>query len=213
MLDYAALLFDLDGTITASMPGIVNSICYALRSFGIQVEDREKLRPFLGPPLAASFMKYYGFDESQAQKAVDKYREYFSDKGIFENSVYPGMAELLADCKEAGFRVVLATAKPEVYARRILEHYHLTSCFDAIFGATLDGAVTTKAEVIALALGPLAGKAIMIGDRSDDILGAKAHSIASIGVLYGYGTRHELEDAGADYIVDRVPQLRQLLLG
>lgn len=213
MLDYASLLFDLDGTITASMPGIVNSICYALRSFGIQVPDREKLRPFLGPPLAASFMKYYGFDESQAQKAVDKYREYFSDKGIFENSVYPGMAGLLADCREAGFRIVLATAKPEVYARRILEHYHLTSCFDAIFGATLDGAVTTKAEVIALALGPLAGKSIMIGDRSDDILGAKAHSIASIGVLYGYGTRHELEDAGADYIVDGVPQLRELLLG
>lgn len=213
MLDYASLLFDLDGTITASMPGIANSICYALRSFGIQVPDREKLRPFLGPPLAASFMKYYGFNESQAQKAVDKYREYFSDKGIFENSVYPGMAELLADCREAGFRVVLATAKPEVYARRILEHYHLTSCFDAIFGATLDGAVTTKAEVIALALRPPAGKSIMIGDRSDDILGAKAHSIASIGVLYGYGARHELEDAGADYIVDGVPQLRQLLLG
>lgn len=216
MPNYHTLLFDLDGTITDSLPGIVNSICYALDCFGIRVDDKEKLRPFLGPPLAVSFMKYYGFDEVQADKVVDKYREYFSAKGIFENSVYPGMAGLLAGCKEAGYCVVLATAKPEQYARRILEHFELLACFDAVHGATFDGTVTTKSEVIALALGQKAagcGNTVMIGDRSDDILGAKQHGIASIGALYGYGTREELTAAGADVIAEDVPGLSQLLLG
>lgn len=211
---YRTLLFDLDGTVTDSLPGIVNSICYALSCFGIQVEDRESLRPFLGPPLAASFQKYYGFDEVQARQVVDKYREYFSEKGIFENSVYPGIPDLLADCRDAGCRVQLATAKPEVYARRIVDHYGLAPCFDAIHGATLDGAVSTKAEVIGLALrgSPQLDGTVMVGDRSDDILGAKSHAIASVGVLYGYGTRAELEQAGAGAIAADVPALRALLL-
>ena len=212
---YRTLLFDLDGTITDSFPGIVNSICYALSSFGIQVEERESLRPFLGPPLLASFMKYYGFDEAKANQALEKYREYFSEKGIFENSVYPGMAELLAGCQKAGYRVILSTAKPEVYARRILDHFGLTPCFDAVCGATLDGAVSTKAQVIGLALRTCASPdgAVMIGDRSDDILGAKSHGIPSIGVLYGYGTRQELAEAGAGAIACDVSALRALLLG
>lgn len=211
---YQTLLFDLDGTLTDPKEGITNSVAYSLASFGIHAEPTE-LIPFIGPPLLESFMQFYGFDREKAQLAVGKYREYFSDRGIWENRVYPGAAELLAALKARGKAVALATSKPEVFARRILERYQLIEYFDVVCGSCLDGSRTKKSEVIQTALERLsqAGKAIdvplcvMIGDRLHDIEGAKAVGMDSIGLTFGYGGEQELRDAGATYLVGRFEEI------
>ena len=210
------ILFDLDGTLTDPMVGITNSVAYALAAFGIQVEDKTALCAFIGPPLTDSFREYYGFSQDQALLAIKKYREYFAVKGIFENRVYAGIPQLLAALKAQGRLVLLATSKPEVFARQILEHFHLAAYFDTIAGSNLDGTRVIKAEVIAYALGELGvanfNQAVMIGDRRHDIIGAKKCGLESIGVLYGYGSEEELRGAGADYLAAGVGQLKELLL-
>lgn len=198
---YHTILFDLDGTITESGIGITRSVAYALQKHGITETEQKKLDRFVGPPLIDSFMRFYGFTAEQARQAVEDYREYYAVKGIFENRVYDGVVPMLQALKDAGKRCVLATSKPEGYAVQILEHFGLASYFSVVAGATMDEKRTNKADVIAYALEQLHGEsAIMVGDREHDILGAKAHGLASIGVLYGYGSREELEAAGADYI-------------
>ena len=208
-------LFDLDGTLTDPGEGITNSVMYSLRRFGIEIEekDRAKLYPFIGPPLYRSYMKYYGFSRADAEKAVSVYREYFSDKGLFENELYPGCAEMLAALSEHG-RVFLATSKPAVFARKILSHFDLARYFTFVAGSELDGRRIDKAEVIGYVLsngGAIRENSVMTGDRSHDILGAKAAGIPSVGVLYGYGNEKELRDAGADFIVSDLPELAGLL--
>lgn len=209
------LLFDLDGTVTDSMLGITNAAAYALEAFGIR-EEREQLLRFVGPPLRASFMEFYGFTEAQAESAVEKYREYYEEKGIFENEVYAGMADLLKSCKEAGYAVILATAKPQNYAEQILEYFGLRRWFDDVQGCSMDKSKDSKTAVIRCALEENGVErledAVMIGDRKHDIEGAKACGIASIGVLFGYGTREELENSGADWIVESVEALKSMLL-
>ncbi len=205
---YETYFFDLDGTITDSSLGITNSVMFALKKFGIEECDRTKLYKFIGPPLRVSFMRYYGFSEEKALEAVACYREYYQDKGIFENKLYDGFAEMLKTLKAAGKRLVVATSKPEVYARRIISHFGLSPYFDYVAGMELDGGRETKAEVIRYALSvcgieDLSG-VLMIGDREHDVLGAKAAGIDCLGVLYGFGSREELEQAGADYIVENV---------
>lgn len=209
------LLFDLDGTLTDSAPGIIHSVSYALRSFGIN-SDAGDLRKFIGPPLSWSFEEYYGFSHRDAVRAVGKYREYFADKGIFENAVYPGIENMLGQFQSAGKRLFVATSKPEVFARRILDHFSLTSYFEGVTGSELDGTRTDKDEVIACALelsqiGEKA-EAVMIGDRKHDVLGAKTNGISCIGVLYGYGSREELEEAGAALFAHTPEELTGLLL-
>ena len=199
MQDYKIILFDLDGTLTDSAPGILNSVRYACRKLGLPIPGEETLRRFLGPPLIASF------------------REYFPTKGLFENEVYPGIPALLADIKSAGKTVIIATSKPEAYARRILEHFGLAQYCDFICGATLDETRTDKAEVIAYAL-ETAGitdksRAVMVGDREHDVLGAKKNGLPCIGAVYGYGTAEELTAAGAAALADTVDELHKLLLG
>ena len=199
MQDYTIILFDLDGTLTDSAPGILNSVRYACRKLGLPIPGEETLRRFLGPPLIASF------------------REYFPTKGLFENEVYPGIPALLADSKSAGKTVIIATSKPEAYARRILEHFGLAQYCDFICGATLDETRTDKAEVIAYAL-ETAGitdksRAVMVGDREHDVLGAKKNGLPCIGAVYGYGTTEELTAAGAAALADTVDKLHKLLLG
>ena len=135
---YDFILFDLDGTLTDPGVGITNSVAYALRKWGIEVEDRKELYTFIGPPLSASFAKYYGFSEEDSLKCVDYYREYFGDIGIFENEVYDGIHDLLTHLKETGKTLVLATSKPEQYAKRILEHFDLAKYFDYVSGASMD---------------------------------------------------------------------------
>lgn len=205
------ILMDLDGTITNSKLGITKSVQYALSNWNISVEDLDTLNKFIGPPLKESFMVYYGFGEEEAEKAVSKYREYFKDTGIYENEVYEGLEEQLQKLKAAGKRLIVATSKPEVFAKRIMEHFHLDQYYDDICGATMDGTISKKADVIQLALKNNGitdySKAVMVGDRKHDIEGAKEVGIASIGVLYGFGSREELIEAGADCICETVDGL------
>ncbi|MBQ9031572.1 MAG: HAD-IA family hydrolase [Parasporobacterium sp.] len=211
---YTYYLFDLDGTLTDPGEGITNSVMYALRKYGIGVTDRTTLYRFIGPPLVESFMNFYDFPKEQALEAVEYYREYFRDRGIFENRPYDGIAEELADLKAHGKTVALATSKPEEFAVRILKHFDLYPYFDFVAGATMDGSRSRKADVIRYALESLGvedkSKVLMVGDREQDVLGAAANQIKCAGVLYGYGDYEELSRAGADYIIAKPQELLRL---
>lgn len=217
MRNKSCLLFDLDGTVTDSQLGITRSAAYALERFGIHIDNPAVLRCFVGPPLHESFMEHYGFSHADAMRAVDVYREYYRDKGIFENEVYPGIPELLKALNADGRTVILATSKPAVFAQKILDYFSLSDYFSCLSGAELDGTRTNKNEVIeyALELGGISDRSrcVMIGDRRHDIIGAKKTGLSSIGVLYGYGDRAEHEAAGADVIAESVEELRSILLG
>lgn len=214
---YQYILFDLDGTLTNSELGITKSVQHALKKFGIEVEDRTVLRPFIGPPLGESFQVYYGLSKEESEQAIKYYRERFSVKGLYENEVYEGVEKMLQDLKESGKELILATSKPEKFTMLILEHFDLLKYFDFVAGATMDGSRGEKADVIryALELSGIEDKSgvIMIGDRKFDILGAKENGLASMGVLYGFGDREELTEAGADYIVERAEDIVKVLLG
>ena len=210
-MKFKYILFDLDGTITESGPGIMNSVAYALEKMGYEEKDREKLKRFIGPPLTDSMMKYYGMSEEDAAKAVRYYREYYTEKGIFENKIYDGVQEVLSDIKNSGRKIALATSKPELFAKQILDYFNLTEYFDFIGGATMDSSRNTKGDVINYTLQNLKIKdlstVVMVGDREQDIIGAKQAGIDSIGVLFGYGDRKELENAGAVYIAKTVKEI------
>lgn len=217
MKEYEYILFDLDGTLTDPAVGITKSVAYALGKFGIEVSDITQLNHFIGPPLLDSFMECYGFDKEKAQTAIDYYRERFKVKGIYENVVYGGVPEMLRALKNSGKKLILATSKPEPFAKEILRHFGLEEYFDYAAGSNFDGTRTAKAEVIEYAL-EAAGvtdksAAIMVGDRKHDIFGAYKTGLDSIGVLYGYGSREELEAAGATYIAETVEDLTKLILG
>lgn len=210
------VLWDLDGTLTDPMTGITQCVQYALQTFGIQVDDLRQLCCFIGPPLIDSFQEYYGFSEEQALQAVAKYRERFSTVGWRENVVYPGIPALLQRLCRAGVTSMLATSKPEVFARKILAHFGLEDYFSFIGGATLDNSRSRKEEVIryvleANALNDLS-RVIMVGDRKYDITGAHSAGLRAIGVLYGYGSREELTQAGADVIAANISELEACLL-
>ncbi len=211
---YRYCLLDLDGTLTDPGMGITNSVMYALRKFGIEVSDRSELYSFIGPPLADSFQKYYGFDEEKANQAVAYYREYFRDRGIFENEAYQGIAEVLGALKEKGAVVALATSKPYEFAVRILEHFGLIQYFDYFGAATMDGRISKKTDVIAQLLSEIGiddrAGVLMVGDRDQDINGAKANGLASVGVLWGYGSAEELQGAGADFVLESPKDLAGL---
>ena len=209
---YHTILFDLDGTLTDSGPGITNSVAYALKKWNIEEKDINVLRKFVGPPLDASFAKYYGFSKEKCVQAIQYYREYYLTKGIYENQVYDGMEELLKWLRDTGRRAIVATSKPEPSAIHVLEYFHMDSYFDIIAGATMDGSRVEKSDVIRYALDragirDLSG-VVMVGDRENDIQGAKANGLDSIGVLYGYGSHEELEEAGAMQIAETVEDLR-----
>ena len=212
---YQYILFDLDGTLTNSELGITTCVQHALKKFGIEVEDRTQLRPFIGPPLGESFQVYYGLSKEESEQAILYYRERFSVKGLYENEVYPGVEKLLQVLKESGKKLIIATSKPEKFTMMILEHFDLLKYFDFVAGATLDGSRGEKADVIRYALENYKiedkSQAIMIGDRKYDILGAKENGLKSIGVLYGFGDREELEEAGADYIVKTADEIAKIV--
>lgn len=204
------ILFDLDGTITDSQEGIKNSVEYALKHFNIEVKDRADLNKYIGPPLRQSFMEFAGLSEADSHRAMTKYREYYGPKGIFENKVYDGIPELLKKLKTEGKKIILATSKPWIYAEIILEHFDLKKYFDFVAGSELNGVRTRKADVIAYAVERYkisVSDAVMVGDREHDISGAKENNIKTIGVLYGFGSRQELESAGADYIAENVENI------
>lgn len=216
MQQYQTILFDLDGTLTDSAPGILNSVRYACRKLGLPLPEDAVLRRFLGPPLPASFRDYLHLDEGDTARAVAAFREYYPTRGIFENEVYPGIPALLQDLQAAGRRVVMATSKPEVFARRIMEHFSLAGYFDAICGATIDETRTDKGEVIAYAL-ETAGitdlqGVVMVGDREHDVRGAARNGLPCIGAVYGYGSAEELTAAGAVALANTVADLHDMLL-
>lgn len=210
------IFWDLDGTLTESGDGIINSVMYALRKKGIVENDRTKLAAFVGPPLRDCFMKYYGFSLEGAEECVQLYREYFVDRGMFENRVYPGIPEVLEELCREGYRLVVTTSKPEVFSVRIMEHFQIAQYFHFIGGSSLDEKRNAKADVIryvldTLGLDPARDRIVMIGDRDQDVNGAAANKIPCIGVLYGYGSREELETAGAAAICETVPELPEYI--
>lgn len=216
MKNYDVILFDLDGTLTDSSPGIINSIVYALKKYDIAVENTETLRKFLGPPLHESFKEFYGFDEDKSMEAVSFYREYFSTKGLLENRVYDGVPKLLKELRDNGEKIILATSKPQPFTDRIMKHFDLVKHFEFIAGSNMDGTRSKKADVIEYALQQCnvvdKSKVVMVGDRKHDIIGAKTVGIDSIGVEYGYGDYEELNSAGATYIAKTVDDLKNILL-
>jgi phosphoglycolate phosphatase len=215
MFDY--ILFDLDGTLTNSKEGITKSVQYALKAFGIDEPDLDKLEPFIGPPLIDIFKDFYGFNDEEAKKAVEKYRERFTNIGIFENEVYPGIKEMLAKLKNEGKKLAVASSKPEVMVERILKHFEIDEYFDVVVGSELDGRRSRKEEVVEEAIRQLVpsdkvGKSVaMVGDRKFDIEGALEFGLTPIGVSYGFAPEGELEKAGAEYIVDTVEELYLVL--
>lgn len=209
------ILYDLDGTLTDPRVGITKSIEYALAHFGIDVENLNELTKFIGPPLRDTFREYYSFSDSDVKVAVDKFQEYFAEQGLYENIIYDGIAEMLRAQYEDGRKIVLATSKPQVFAHKVLEQFEIDKYFELIVGSELSGERSDKAEVIKYAVDTLAinpSDAIMIGDRKYDVIGSRAHGIDSIGVLYGYSSKGELREAGANYIVETVEELGEKII-
>lgn len=200
------LLFDLDGTLTDPGVGITNAVMYALEKFGIVPAAREELYPYIGPPLTDSFQRYHGLTSEQAQQALLYYREYFSERGLYENELYPGIPALLQTLQRAGYTLIVATSKPEEFTHTILRHFQMESFFAFVGGNTLDERRPTKAAVIEYIRQRFPDiteeNALMIGDRCYDIEGAHGCGLHAVGVLYGYGSRRELETAGADALAE-----------
>lgn len=215
---YTHILFDLDGTISDPGPGITKSVQYALRAEGIEVKDPKVLEKFIGPPLVDSFMEFYGFDEQRALRAVEKYRERFSKVGMYENTLYPGMRELLTGLKRDGFHLAVASSKPEYFVTKILGYFGILECFEATVGSELDGRRSRKEEVVEEALRRLFlekeiayDAAVMVGDRKFDILGAREMGLPAIGVAYGYAPEGELKACAPWAIASDVEELGRIL--
>jgi phosphoglycolate phosphatase len=210
------ILMDLDGTITNPKLGITKSLQYALKHWNIIIDDPDTLTKHIGPPLRGTFIEGYGFSEEEATEGIRKYREYFEKQGFSENEVYKGMEEFLTKLKKADKKVIVATSKPETAARRILEYFKLADYFDDICGATYDDSRSKKEDVILYALKKNGisdySEAAMVGDRKYDVEGAKNAGILSIGVLYGFGSREELEEAGADRIAASLEDLYKVIM-
>ena len=213
--DAEYIFLDLDGTLTDPSLGIINATLQALEYFGIHESDREKLGDFIGPPLYVSFAKHYGFSREQSQKAIEVFQDYYAPKGLYENTPYPGMRELLAGWKAEGRRLVLATSKPEIFAMQILERFGMASSFTFIAGGDPCETRVHKSDVIRYALRKLGLDAnipaVMVGDTKYDILGARELGFPTVAVTYGFGKREDIVEAGAAWIVDSVEELGALM--
>jgi phosphoglycolate phosphatase len=230
MRKFDYVLFDLDGTLTASAPGITKSVQYALHCQGIEEPDLKKLNIFVGPPLASSFAEFYGMDTEQVRKAVADFRSRYDTVGVFENALYPGTEEMIKACRQAGIQLAVASSKPEVHVHTVMRHFHVEQYFDILCGSEYsreqDGIVraSDKNEIVKRALDhfraeytgdPAAfhDRTAMVGDRCFDIVGARANGVYSVGVSFGYGKREELEDSNADHIAGSMQELSDFLTG
>lgn len=213
---YSTILFDLDGTLSDPFEGISRSIGYALERLERPIVPDAILRTWIGPSLRSSFASVLNGDNVLVEQAMTLYRERYGPTGSIENQIYSGIPELLADLDVAGCTICLATSKPQIFARRILEHFGIAMYFTVIGGASLDTSRESKADVIAYVLSELPeaqhSSVVMVGDREHDVIGARQHDLPAIGVTYGYGSPTELLDAGAIAIADSVIALRDLLL-
>lgn len=232
---YQYILFDLDGTLTDPKEGITKSVQYALKDFGVEEPDLDKLEKFIGPPLRLSFPEFYGFSEEQTTKAIQKFRERYNVTGVFENEIYAGMAAFLQECKAEGIRLAIASSKPQYLVEKVLERFEIGQYFDVIVGCIDEGKRDTKIEVMEEALRQLFAKTVskkkeaderdmtvvefpreqvlMVGDRVFDIEGAKHFGVDSLGVTYGYAKKGELEGAGATYLAGSIAEMRHVILG
>ena len=206
------ILFDLDGTLTDSGEGIINCAWLALKAFDLPLPDRETMRVFVGPPLRDSFLRF-GVPEDHVEKAIEIYRSRYVPTGMFENTPYPGIRSMLGALKDAGFRLLVATAKPESMATAILEKFQLSSFFEMICGASMDSSRDSKDKVIAYLLEKTGGgdDYVMIGDTAYDVEGAAVNGIPTIGVAWGYGKVEDMVATGAKAIADSPAQLFELL--
>ena len=214
MSKYDHILFDLDGTLTDSGPGIMNGFEYSLGKMGVEYPGRDYLKQFVGPPLGDSFEKTLGFSPEDAAKGIAFYKEYYAEKGVYENDVYPGIPELLEKLKESGKKLIVATTKAELMANVVMDHFGLRKYFDLMV-ASNNTDRKNKIDVLNYAIengGVDRERAVMVGDRFYDITGAAHFGMTSVGVLYGYGSRQELEEAGATHIAESVDSLYDILL-
>lgn len=201
------VFFDLDGTLSNSFEGISGGILYALERLNVPAPPRDSLKSFLGPPLLDEFKRRFAMDDDMAREAVRLYREYYPQKGIYEQYPIEGAEELLKTLRRQGIKVCLATSKPQQYAEKVLKIFGFEDYFDGVVGATFDGSISAKADVIALALrktGALPENSLMVGDRFYDVEGAHACGVRCAGVLCGFGSRAEFEDCGADFIAEKL---------
>ena len=216
-MKFRNILFDLDGTLTDPSEGITLCIQYALVRMGHVAPSKNELIRYIGPPLRASFagMLAIGLGDPRADQALSIYRERFGTVGLFENEVYRGIPALLHKLHSAGHRLCLATSKPRIYAVQILDYFTLSEYFTGVYGSELDGTFDNKVELLEHLLsveGLAPNETVMVGDRRQDIIAAKQNGVASIGVLYGFGSREELEEAGADRILATVEELQTCLM-
>ncbi len=213
---YRYLLFDLDGTLTDSSEGIINSILYSFDKLGLQLPQKEELYKFIGPPLLNSYIEYYGFSLEKARLATDYFHKFFVEKGMFENKLYDGIREMLLKVSSCDRKLILATSKPEVFAEKILQHFDILKYFDNVVGATLDEKRTKKEEVLSCIFENIdisdKSDVVLIGDTKFDAIGAKKLGIDCIGVSYGFGTKEELIENGAVYVAETPEQLAKILL-
>lgn len=214
---YDAVLFDFDGTVADTGKGIFNGVYHVLDSMGIDPPEPEKLRYFIGPPLHESFRIVFGFNEEECKAAVATYREYYSAKGIFELTMYDGMEELFRKLKARGIKLGISSSKPEIFLLRIVNKFGLSELFDTVKGSDIDYIHSDKSLIIRRAMEamnlPSSAKVLMVGDRCFDINGAKKAGVDSAGVLFGYGSREEFEEAGADYIAADANELFGIING
>ena len=214
-MKYKYILFDLDGTLTDSQEGITKSVQYALSFYDIFEEDLTKLRCFIGPPLKEAFCENYGFSEEVALKAIERYRERFSELGWAENALYPGVKETLEKLRAKGFILAVASSKPEFFVNKILEHFGIKDYFKAIVGSELDGTRSSKYEVVQEAMKRLKLTAedkklcVLVGDKIHDVEGAHICGIHCIGASYGFGSAEELQEA--EYVIKSIDELPLLL--
>ena len=217
MREYQTIWMDLDGTLVDSQQGIVRGVQLALEHFGLQEENLQALRRFIGPPLLDSFQEYYDLSPLQAQQAVECYRAYYRQEGIFLNTLYSGVEDFLREMSALGKPLYVASSKPEEMVKIILNQHGIAHYFDGIYGASLDQSRTSKVQVLTYGLSRQPHidreKAVMVGDRKYDVLGAAQVGMDCIGVLYGFGDVQELEEAGAVAVVSSLPELGQLLSG
>lgn len=216
-MSYQYLLFDLDGTLTDPAEGIFNSVYHALARMGRERPPLEKMPAFIGPPLVEGFSAMCGMSYAEAELARDLFREYYPERGIFECRMYDGVPAMLAALKDAGFSLVLATSKPEIFARRILDHFDLARYFTYAAGSLLDESRSQKAEVITYALDTLGisnpSACLMIGDRRYDVQGGRACGMDALGVLWGHGSEEELRAAGACALASSPAELVKTVCG
>jgi len=216
MVSYEHIFFDLDGTLTDPIRGLIGGVRAALRRFGIAETDEASLRRFVGPPLVDSFQRFYGLSPSQSAEAVEIYKDYYGPVGLLESTVYPGAEDMLRRLKAAGYALSVATCKPEPFALRQLEHFGLAAYFACISGGAMDES-STKQDVVSAVLSRCGitapDRVLMVGDRKFDMLGARQCGITRcMGVLYGYGSREELLEAGAYIFADSPKEVADLIL-